>query len=75
MTITIIIGDLPVEVQIVHYLPPEPPIGLFGYSFAAEVEWEGPRWLHAMADHFNLWSAIDKLVIEAINDYRKQGGK
>lgn len=73
MTITITIGDLPVEVQVIHYLPPEPPLGLFGYGFAAEVEWVGPDWLLAMADHFNLWTQIDKLVIDAIAERRKQG--
>lgn len=73
MTITITIDDLPVEVQVTHYLPPEPPIGLFGYSFPAEVEWIGPHWLLAMAHHFNLWAQIDKLVIDAIAANRKQG--
>lgn len=68
MTITIIIGGMPVEVQVTHYLPPEPPLGLYGHSGAPEVEWKGPDWLHAMADHFNLWGAIDKLVIEGISD-------
>lgn len=68
MTITITIGDLPVEVQVTHYLPPEPPLGLYGPSSAPEAEWEGPDLLHAVADHFNLWDEIDKLVIEAIND-------
>lgn len=74
MTVTIKINSLPVEVRIVHYLPPEPPRGLYGPGSAAEVEWVGPDWLHAMAVHFDLWDAIDKLVIEAINDRRKQGG-
>lgn len=35
MTITIKIDDLPVELRVVHYLPPEPPIGLCRYGFAA----------------------------------------
>lgn len=74
MTITITIGDLPVEVRVTHYQPPEPPRGLYGPGSAAEVEWEGPHWLHAMADHFSLWGAIDKLVLDAIAERRKRGG-
>jgi hypothetical protein len=73
MTITITIDDLPVEVQITHYQPPALPRGPYGYVLAAEVEWIGPDWLHAVANHFNLWRAIDRLVIEAINNRRKQG--
>lgn len=68
MTITITIDNLPVEVRVIHYLPPEPPRGLYGHSTAPEVEWEGPGWLHAMADHFDLWGVIDELVIEGINN-------
>lgn len=74
MTITITIGDLPVEVQVTYYTPPIQPPGVYGPGSAAEVEWEGPGWLLAMADHFNLWAQIDKLVIDAIADRRKQGG-
>lgn len=73
MTIAITIGDMPVELRVTHYLPPEPPRGLCGYGFAAEVEWIGPDWLHAIADHFDLWRAIDKLVLDAVADRRKQG--
>lgn len=74
MTTTITIDNLPVEVQVTHYLPPEPPRGLYGYGMAAEVEWIGPDWLHAVADYFNLWGAIDKMVLDAIAERRKQGG-
>lgn len=66
MTVTITISKLPVEVQVTHYLPPEPPEGLYGPSSAPEVEWEGPAWLHAMADHFDLWRQIDQLVLSEI---------
>ncbi len=75
MTITIKIDNLPVEVQVTYYLPPAPPRSLYGPGSAAEVEWEGPDWLHAVADHFNLWGAIDKLVLDAIAERRKQGGE
>lgn len=75
MTITITIGNLTVEVQVTHYLPPEPPRGLYGPGSAPEAEWKGPDWLHAMAEHFDLWKQIDKLVINAIADRRKQGGE
>lgn len=74
MTITIKIDGLPVELRVIHYTPPEPPRGLYGHTSAAEVEWEGPHWLQAMAGHFCLWDAIDKLVIDAIAERRKQGG-
>lgn len=70
MTITITIDNLPVEMRIVHYLPPEPPRGLYGPGSAAEVDWEGPDWLHAVAEHFDLWDVIDKMVIEEINKAR-----
>lgn len=75
MTITIKIDDLPVEVWVTHYQPPEPPRGLYGPGSAAEVEWIGPDWLHAVADHFNLWSAIDELVLDAVAERRKQGSE
>lgn len=75
MTITIKIDNLPVEVQVTHYLPAEPPRGPYGYGFAAELVWVGPRWLYAVADHFNLWGAIDELVLDAIAERRKQGGE
>lgn len=74
MTITITISSLPVEVRIIHYLPPEPPQGLYGPGSAPEVEWSGPDWLHALADHFGLWGAIDKIVLDAIAERSKQGG-
>lgn len=76
MTITITIDNLPVEVRVIHYLPAEPPRGLYGPGSAAEVVWVGgPDWLHAMAEHFDLWRAIDKLVLDAIAERRKQGGE
>jgi hypothetical protein len=68
MTITITIDNIPVAIRVIHYLPPEPPEGLYGHSSAPEVEWEGPDWLHAVADHFNLWAQIDRLVLEGIID-------
>lgn len=65
----ITIDNLPVELRITHYLPPEPPRGIYGPGSTAEVE-----WLHEMADHFNLWAQIDRLVLEAIADSHKKGG-
>lgn len=73
MTITITIDNMPVEVRIVHYLPPEPPKGLYGPGSAAEVVWVGgPDWLHAVAEHFDLWKQIDKMVLGAIAERIKQ---
>ena len=70
MSVTITISEMPVELQITYYLPPEPPKGLYGAGSAAEVEWEGPAWLHAMADHFDLWRQIDQLVLSEIERSR-----
>lgn len=74
MSVTITIDNLPVELRVTHYQPPAPPRGLYGQGSAAEVEWIGPDWLLAVADHFNLWDAIDELVLDAIADRRKQEG-